>query len=61
MTTLIVSLPLELSGTATTFEYVLTPDGVGVAQHAQVPAALLPPLTGASSELVAVVPIQALG
>lgn len=60
MTTLIVSLPLELSGTATTFEYVLTPDGVGVAQHAQVSAALLPPLTGASSELVAVVPIQAL-
>ena len=60
MTTLIVSLPLELSGAATTFEYVLTHDGVGVAQHAQVPAALLPTLAGASSELVAVVPIQAL-
>ena len=36
MTTLIVSLPLDLNGTATTFEYVLTPDGVGIAQHAQV-------------------------
>jgi len=60
MTTLIVSLPLELSGAATTFAYVLTADGVGITQHAQVPAALLPTPTGANKELVAVIPIQAL-
>ena len=60
MTTLIVSLPLELSGASTTFAYVLTSDGMAITQHAQVPAALLPTLAGASSELVAVVPIGAL-
>lgn len=58
MTTLIVYLPTELSGASTTFSYVLTPDGVAITQHAQVPIALLPPAT--SGELVAVVPIGAL-
>ena len=60
MTTLIVSLPLELSGASTTFAYVLTADDVAITQHAQVAATLLPSLTGARSELVAVVPIGAL-
>ena len=60
MTTLIVSLPLELSGTSTPFAYVLTPDGTSITQHAQVAAALLPTLASATGELVAVVPIGAL-
>ncbi|MDP2371642.1 type II secretion system protein GspL [Rhodoferax sp.] len=60
MTTLIVSLPLELSGASTTFAYVLTSDGAAITQHAQLAPALLPTLTLASSELVAVVPIGAL-
>ncbi|WP_394788958.1 type II secretion system protein GspL [Rhodoferax sp.] len=59
MSTLIVLLPPEPAGAssaASLFDYVLTPDGRSLGAHDRAAAALLP----ASTELVAVVPAQAL-
>ena len=58
MSTLIVLLPLESTGSAGPLDYVLTPDGHSVGSHDRAPAALLPVAT--ATELVAVVPAQAL-
>lgn len=60
MSTLIVTLPLELSGAATSYDHLLTPDGRTVGRHARAPANLLPAPAGATGEVVAVVPVQAL-
>lgn len=60
MTTLIVTLPLELSGAATPYEHVLVTSGGVMGTHATAPANLLPLPSGATGELVAVVPVQAL-
>jgi general secretion pathway protein L len=60
MSTLIVTLPLELSGAATPYDHVLTPDGRTMGPHARAPANLLPAPAGATGEVVAVVPVQAL-
>ena len=58
MTTLIITLPVELPLATAQFDYVLTPDGRTVAGHSRVPIALLP--TAPNGEIVAVVPAQAL-
>lgn len=60
MSTLIVLLPLELSGAATPYDHVLTPDGRAMGPHSKAPANLLPAPAGAAGEVVAVVPVQAL-
>jgi general secretion pathway protein L len=60
MTTLIVTLPLEPSGAATPYEHVLVTSGGAMGTHATAPANLLPLPSGATGELVAVVPVQAL-
>jgi general secretion pathway protein L len=60
MTTLIVTLPLELSGAATPYEHVLVTSAGVLGTHATAPANLLPLPSGATGELVAVVPVQAL-
>ncbi|HSV55068.1 MAG TPA: type II secretion system protein GspL [Burkholderiaceae bacterium] len=60
MSTLIVLLPLELSGAATPYDHVLTPDGRAMGPHSKAPANLLPAPAGATSEVVAIVPVQAL-
>jgi general secretion pathway protein L len=60
MTTLIVTLPLELSGAATPYEHVLVTGGGAMDTHATAPANLLPLPSRATGELVAVVPVQAL-
>jgi len=54
MSTLIVLLPLESANSG--FDYVLTPDGRSMGTHDRAAASLLP----RSTELVAVVPAQAL-
>lgn len=61
MSTLIVVLPLEASpGPATPYDYVLSPDGRTDGPHARAAAQLLPAASGATGEVVAVVPVQAL-
>lgn len=60
MSTLIVTLPLEPTGPSTTYDYVLSPDGRTPGPHANAPAHLLPTTAGATGELVAMVPVQAL-
>ena len=61
MSTLIVSLPLEPATSATEWAYALTPDGRTLADHGRSPAALLPMPRGTGAEIVALVPVQALG
>jgi general secretion pathway protein L len=58
MSTLIVLLPLESASSPGPLDYVLTPDGHSVGSHDRAPAALLP--VASATELVAVVPAQAL-
>ena len=58
MTTLIVTLPIELPLATAQFDYLLTPDGRTVVGQSRVPAALLP--AAPNGEVVAVVPAQAL-
>ena len=60
MATLIVTLPLIMPGPSTELEYVLTVDGHNSTRHGRATATLLPPLTGAGNEVVAVVPVRAL-
>ncbi|MBX3660734.1 MAG: general secretion pathway protein GspL [Ramlibacter sp.] len=60
MSTLIVSLPLQPSGSAPEYDYVLSPDGQTVGTHASASAALLPRPGGAGAEVVALVPLRAL-
>lgn len=58
MSFLIITLPPEGAGSAALLDYVLSPDGRTVAQHARVPLALLP--ASARHEVVLVLPAQAL-
>ena len=58
MTTLIITLPIELPLATAQFDYLLTPDGRTVAGQSRVPAVLLPAVP--NGEVVAVVPAQAL-
>ncbi|MDD2924317.1 type II secretion system protein GspL [Rhodoferax sp.] len=59
MSVLIITLPLTPADTAALFDCVQSPDGRTVASHARVPLALLP-ATDRQTEVVAVVPLQAL-
>ena len=61
MSSLIVSLPLEPATSATEWAYALTTDGRTLADHGKTLAALLPMPRGAGAEVVALVPVQALG
>jgi general secretion pathway protein L len=61
MSSLIVSLPLEPATSATEWAYALTPDGRTLADHGKTLAALLPMPRRAGAEVVALVPVQALG
>lgn len=54
MSTLIVTLPPEPAEASTLYDYVLTSDGVGVAEQSRAPLALLP-LVGSAGEVVALV------
>ena len=60
MATLIVTLPLEMPGPGMEWDYVLSTDGHTLQRQGRATAALLPPLTGAGHEVVAVVPVRAL-
>lgn len=60
MSTLIVTLPLESADTHTAYGYLLSPDGNSAGPHAVAAAHLLPAPAGATGEIVAVVPAQAL-
>lgn len=60
MALLIVTLPLEMPGPGMEWHYVLSADGQTIQRQSRVPMALLPPLTGAGHEVVAVVPARAL-
>lgn len=60
MSTLIVILPLQASGTAPGFSYVLSGDGLSADTHGTAAATLLPAPAGAGAEVVAVVPVRAL-
>lgn len=60
MATLIVTLPLEMSGPGIELDYVLTTDGQSITRQGRTSAAQLPPLPGAGHEIVAVVPARAL-
>ncbi len=58
MSLLIISLPPEGAGPTPLFDYVLSPDGSSVGEHACVPLALLP--ASAPHDVVLVVPAHAL-
>jgi general secretion pathway protein L len=60
MTTLIVILPLSMPDTGLEYDHVLTPDGKTITRQGRVAASLLPVLSKAGDEVVAVVPTQAL-
>lgn len=60
MSTLILTLPLARSGTATEYRYTLSADGHSATRHASASATLLPAVGRAASEVVAVVPARAL-
>lgn len=60
MSTLIVILPTGPVGPATTFEYVLTPDGRTLGSHSRCAAALLPAPGAGGGDIVALVPAGAL-
>jgi general secretion pathway protein L len=60
MATLIITLPLVTPGPGTELDYVLTIDGLSMTRHGRATANLLPPLPGASNEIVVVVPARAL-
>ncbi len=57
MSTLVITLPA--SGTADSYDYVLSPDGHSATRHASTTAALLPS-PGRAGETVALVPVRAL-
>lgn len=61
MSSLIVSLPLEPATTSTEWAFALTSDGRALQDHGKAPAALLPMPRGTGAEVVALVPVQALG
>ncbi len=60
MPTLLITLPLCSLDTATQFEYVLSHDGTSVAAHSQVQLNLLPTLVDRQTEIVVLVPAQAM-
>lgn len=60
MSTLIVTLPLSTPEAGTEYDFVVTPDGKTVTRLGRVFASLLPPLSKAGDEVVAVVPARAL-
>jgi general secretion pathway protein L len=60
MRTLIVTLPLSMPDAGMEYDYVLTPDGQTIARSGRVAASLLPSLSRAGGEVVAVVPARAL-
>jgi general secretion pathway protein L len=60
MTTLIVTLPLSMPETGTEYDFVLTPDGRIVTRLGRAAASLLPSVSKAGDEVVAVVPARAL-
>lgn len=60
MTSLIITLPLTPSHSATEFDYVLTSDGLTLKGHGRTSAALLPAVSQSGDEVVAVVPARAL-
>ena len=59
MSTLIICLPLAVQTASVNYDYALTPDGRALANHASVPAALLP-AAQRGGEIVAVVPASML-
>lgn len=61
MSSLVVLLPLEPATSASEWSYASSPDGVALGDHGKSPAALLPMPRGTGAEVVAVVPVQALG
>src|SRR5690606_9974380 len=60
MSLLILTLPLADGASPPEYRYTLSHDGQQVAQHGRASAALLPSVGRAASELVALVPVQAL-
>ena len=60
MSTLIFLLPVEPATPATEYPYLLTVDGRAVGDHGSAAAALLPRISGAGAELIAIVPGSAL-
>ncbi|MCY7317115.1 MAG: type II secretion system protein GspL [Ramlibacter sp.] len=60
MSTLILLLPVEPATSTTEYPYLLTVDGRIVGEHGSAVAALLPRISGAGAELVAVAPGSAL-
>ncbi len=61
MSSLLVLLPTEAPTGATEWAYTVTTDGRVATGHGSAPAALLPAARGAGAEVVAIVPVQALG
>ena len=61
MSSLLVFLPPEPPTGTTEWTYAATADGRTVASHGSAPATLLPAARGAGAEVVAIVPVQALG
>lgn len=59
MSTLIICLPPAATSATTSYDYVITPDGRVLTDHASVPLALLP-LPAKAGEVVAVVPASML-
>ena len=60
MSLLIIALPLDVAANATLFDFVLSPDGSTPASQGSVPLALLPAHPERQTEVVALVPAQAL-
>ncbi|MDB5945158.1 MAG: gspL [Ramlibacter sp.] len=60
MSSLFLLLPGHPAAAATEYQYLVTPDGRTVGDHASAPAALLPRPSGAGAEVVAIVPLGAL-
>ena len=60
MSTLLILLPTGPVSGALEFTYIVSPDGRSLAESGRAPASLLPPTSGAGSEVVGVVPAEAL-
>jgi general secretion pathway protein L len=60
MSSLYLLLPSTTATPQTEFAFVVSPDGRSVVRHGSAAAALLPPVTGAGAEVVAVAPVAAL-
>ena len=60
MATLIITLPLDMPASGMEWDYVLSEDGQTIARQGRAAAALLPALSGAGHDIVAVAPVRAL-